>query len=93
MRGVRAHIRLERQVEELTGEILLLLLQGDVLVLVHRGQEGARPAQSVPGVVEVGRDGVRGGAVGREGGGWGGGGGGGGVQQEGSGVVDVSLKT
>ena len=71
-------------------EILVLLLQGDVLVLVHRGQEGARPAQSVPGVVEVGRDWVRGGAVGREGGGRGGRGGR--VQVEGSGVVDVGLQ-
>ena len=90
MRVVRANIRLEGQVQELPVQVLLLLLQRDVLVLVHRGQEGPRPGQSVPGVIEVGGYGVRGRPVRRQGGGWGGGGGG--VQQEGSGVVDVSLQ-
>ena len=93
MRVMRPNVRLQGEVQQLAVEILLLLLQGDVLVLVHRGQEGSRSGQPVPGGVEVGWDGVRGGAVGRQGGDRGGGGGGGRVQQEGSGVVDVSLKT
>ena len=91
MRVVRAYIRLEGQVQQLPVQVLLLLLQRDVLVLVHRGQERPRPGQSVPGVIQVGWYGVGGRPVRRQGGGRGGGRGGG-VQQERSGVVDVGLQ-
>ena len=84
------NITLQRYVEQLPVEVLILLIQRHVLILVHRRQEGTRSGQSVPGMVDMGGCRVGGSSVG-----WGGEGGGGGVagglQDERTGVVDVSL--
>ena len=85
MRVVRPHVRLQGQVQQLAVEVLLLLLQRDVLVFVHRREERPGPGEAVPGVVEVGRDRVRGSSVGRQEGA-------GGLHHQGSGVVDIRLR-
>lgn len=89
-----AHVRLERKVEQLAVEVLVLVINWHIFVLVHGREEWTRSAESVPRMVEVGGDGMRRGAVGRGGecgplDWWPGGGRG--VQQQGRGVVDVCL--
>ena len=67
MRVVGPDIGLERKVEELTVEVLLLVVKWHILVLVNRRQERTWSAQSVPRMVEVGGDGVGRSTVGRGG--------------------------
>ena len=38
---VGENITLERNVEELAVEVLVLVIQGDIFILIHRRQEGA----------------------------------------------------